>query len=110
MDNVFTPATLAERWDCSERHVRNLINKGKLGCFKLGGKLVRIRQSDVEKFECQSGGLPDLTENSASPGTKPVLTDIRSEGAIVLELPTRERRKPVPRLDIRKSPGQPEKP
>jgi excisionase family DNA binding protein len=109
MDSVFTPATLAERWDCSERHVRNLINKGQLGCFRLGGKLVRIRQSDVEKFECQIGGSPGSMENSVSHGTKKAQMDEPCEGAIVLELPTRERRKPVPRLDIRRSPDQPEK-
>jgi excisionase family DNA binding protein len=47
---VFTPKTLAERWHCSDRHVRNLINKGELPAFRLG-KLVRILVDDVQKFE-----------------------------------------------------------
>lgn len=64
---VFTPATLAKRWECSERHIRNLINEGKLGCFRLGGKLVRIRDSDVETFECQNGELPAFEESLPSP-------------------------------------------
>lgn len=106
MEEVFTPATLAKRWDCSERHIRNLISKGQLGHFKLGGKLMRIRESDVEKFECQIGELPASEANSASPGTNQDQTDEASEGAIVLELKTRERRKPVPRLDTPNSPGR----
>lgn len=109
-DAVFTPATLAKRWDCSERHVRNLISAGKLVCFRLGGKLVRIRLSDVENFECQTGELPASKANSASHGMNQDQTEIQSGGAIVLELPTRERRKPAPRLDTRNSQGQPERP
>ena len=42
---------VAKRWGCSERHVRNLINEGKLNCFRLGGKLMRIRAVDVEAAE-----------------------------------------------------------
>lgn len=46
----FTPATLAKRWACSERHVRNLIARGQLPCFRIG-TLLRIRAEDVEAFE-----------------------------------------------------------
>ncbi len=49
--NVFTPLTLAKRWECSPKHVRNLINKGQLPSFKLGGKLFRIRTADVLAYE-----------------------------------------------------------
>ncbi len=66
MEAVFTPATLARRWACSEKHVRNLIREGKLGGFRLGGKLLRIKISDVERFECQNGELPDYEENMPS--------------------------------------------
>ncbi|MEA3533248.1 helix-turn-helix domain-containing protein [Rhizobium sp. CC-YZS058] len=48
---VFTPAMVAKRWGCSERHVRNLIESGKLPSFRLGGKLIRIRAVDVETVE-----------------------------------------------------------
>jgi excisionase family DNA binding protein len=48
--NVYTPPMLAKRWGCSERHVRNMIDQGKLGCFRLG-KLIRIMHSDVEAAE-----------------------------------------------------------
>lgn len=67
----FTPTTLAERWQCSERHVRNLIASGELRSFRLGGKLLRIRAEDVEAFECPTGGLPDSEGNSPSPSNKP---------------------------------------
>ncbi|MBE0563982.1 MAG: helix-turn-helix domain-containing protein [Ochrobactrum anthropi] len=51
MENIFSPATLAKRWECSEKHVRHLIKSGELKAFRLGGKLYRIKQSEVETFE-----------------------------------------------------------
>ncbi|WP_352891478.1 helix-turn-helix domain-containing protein [Mesorhizobium sp. M0984] len=41
---------VAEYWSCSERSVRNLINAGKLGAFRVG-KLLRVRAEDVQKYE-----------------------------------------------------------
>lgn len=46
----FTPATLAERWSCSERHVRNLIRDGRIAAFRVG-TLWRISAAEVERFE-----------------------------------------------------------
>lgn len=94
LPNVFTPSSLAEYWQCSERHVRNLINRGELRHVRLGGKLLRIRKSDVEDFECRNGGLLDCEENSASHGTKEMSGDV-----IDLEQMTRKRRPAAPRLD-----------
>lgn len=54
--SVFTPRTLAERWECSERHVRKLIDKGDLPAFRLGGKLLRIRRETVESYELGDRG------------------------------------------------------
>ena len=48
---VYTTKSLAEHWACSERHVRNLCDAGKLASFKAGGKLIRIRRDEVERFE-----------------------------------------------------------
>ncbi|WP_437353969.1 helix-turn-helix domain-containing protein [Neorhizobium petrolearium] len=45
---------LAHRWQCSERHVRNLIRNGHLPAFKVGGKLLRVRAVDVIAFEDQA--------------------------------------------------------
>lgn len=71
-EKLFTPATLAERWDCSERHVRNLIRQEKLPAFRVGEKLLRIKLEDVEAFECppQNGRSDDTAEHSASSSTE----------------------------------------
>jgi excisionase family DNA binding protein len=95
---VFTPAKLAMRWECSERHVRNLISSGQLPCFRLGGKLIRIKEEDVERFEeCQSGDLQDSMENFALHG----MSLAGSADVIALEQPMRKRRPAAPRLDTR---------
>jgi excisionase family DNA binding protein len=94
--SVYTPASLAERWECSERHVRNMIASGELPAFRLAGKLLRIRGADVERFECQTGASPDFGANSASHGTRETSADV-----IDLEPMTRRRRPAAPRLDTR---------
>lgn len=55
---VMTPKTLAKAWNCSERHIRNLINKGQLKSFKLGGKLIRIRSEDALAILPSLKGIP----------------------------------------------------
>lgn len=94
---VYTPATLATRWECSERHIRNLIESGALPAFRLGGKLLRIRREDVEAFEC--GGSLDCAENGVSHG------QMQTESADVIALGqmTGKRRSAAPRLDLRSS-------
>ncbi|TIQ33123.1 MAG: helix-turn-helix domain-containing protein [Mesorhizobium sp.] len=95
------PATLAERWGCSGQHIRNLIASGELPSFKLGGKLLRIRGEDVERFECQgrsnSGQSPDTAESSPPSGAKEPAADALSSA------PTIKKRRPaVARLDRRR--------
>jgi len=46
-----TPKSLAKVWECSERHVRNLIAANELRSFRLGEKLLRIPVDAVEEFE-----------------------------------------------------------
>lgn len=94
LPNVFTPSTLAEYWQCSERHVRNLINRGELRHVRLGGKLLRIRSSDVEDFECRNGGSLDCEVNSASHGMRETSGDV-----ISLEQTIQQKRTAAPRLD-----------
>jgi excisionase family DNA binding protein len=94
--NVFTPATLAQRWLCSERHVRKLIETGELNAFRVGARMFRIKMEDVERFECQSGDLPDSEANFASHGT----TQTASADVIDLAPQTRKRRPASPRLDL----------
>lgn len=52
-DRPYTPETLAERWGCSGRHVRNLLERGELRFFRLGAKLIRIPADAVREYECQ---------------------------------------------------------
>lgn len=99
--NVFTPASLAAWWECSERQIRNMIEDGALPAFRLGGKLLRIRPEDVEAFECQSGASPDCEANAASPG--PIHPCPAEDGVIDLERQMQKRRPASPRLDTRNS-------
>ncbi|WP_394086652.1 helix-turn-helix domain-containing protein [Xanthobacter autotrophicus] len=70
-DGPLVPKQVAERWGCSERHVRNLIRSGHLGHFRLGGRLLRIPASAVEEYErCQ-------IQNSSLDGSR---TDGSSHG------------------------------
>ncbi len=48
----FTPTTLAERWSCSERHIRTLVSRGDLAAFRVGS-LLRISVVAVENYECK---------------------------------------------------------
>jgi len=105
MNEVYSPETLAERWGCTARHVRNVIAKGHLKAFRVG-TMLRIRWEALEEYECQSGDLPALLENSASPGTSDEKGSQSSDAVIDLELKIAERRKPAPRLDTRSSRGQ----
>ncbi|KQP61095.1 helix-turn-helix domain-containing protein [Methylobacterium sp. Leaf108] len=63
---VLTPALVAARWGCSERHVRNMAKRGDLGHFRLGGKLLRIPLSAVEEIECQTLMKSGSSTESAS--------------------------------------------
>lgn len=49
----FTPSSLAERWHCSARHIRNLVHKGDLPAFRIGS-MVRIPAAAVEEIERQA--------------------------------------------------------
>jgi excisionase family DNA binding protein len=49
----YTPETLAAEWQCSAKHIRNLVNSGALRGFRLGGKLIRIPVEAVEQYLCQ---------------------------------------------------------
>jgi excisionase family DNA binding protein len=61
----FTPKMLAERWSCSERHIRNMINSGFIPALKWEGKLVRIRWEDVDRFESGQSQNGEVAERSS---------------------------------------------
>lgn len=67
---VFTPRTLAERWRCSEKHVRNMIERQEIPSFKLG-RLLRIDKADVEQYEnSQISGPPSRSNCQRKHTTK----------------------------------------
>lgn len=66
---VYTVAQVAQRWECSESHVRNMIEDGELPHFRLG-KLIRIKKEDVEKWE-SSASANTNSEDSATSGALP---------------------------------------
>lgn len=84
MGKVFDVTGLADHWGCSADIIYGLIRGGELQAFKLGGKLIRIRAEEVEKFECQTITPSNDTEaNMPSPGMKADdATDIRLERLI----------------------------
>lgn len=88
--NPFSVKTLAERWNCSQGHVRGLVKSGKLRSFSLGGKLVRISAEEVEKWENQSTGLPESTDAISSSGTKEA-----ADNAVRLARMIKDRPRPV---------------
>ncbi len=67
MSAVYRPSDLAERWACSEQHVRNMIRDGRLSAFRVGSKLIRISEDAVKEFErCQISPSSTTGENSPS--------------------------------------------
>ncbi|MBF0251663.1 MAG: helix-turn-helix domain-containing protein [Alphaproteobacteria bacterium] len=66
----YTPKELATRWQCSERHVRKLVQKGELPCFRLGN-LIRVTPEDVEQYECGSNSIEQGTTPSGQRMGKP---------------------------------------
>jgi excisionase family DNA binding protein len=80
---VYSVASLAEHWHCGTDTVYSLIHAGELRAFKLGGKLMRIRADEVERFECQNIASNDTGVSLPSSGTRADdATDIRLERLI----------------------------
>ncbi len=83
MGAVYSVATLARHWGCGTDTVYALIHSGELRAFRLGGKLLRIRGDEVERFECQTTACNDTGESSRSSGSRmDDATDIRLERLI----------------------------
>lgn len=53
------PCDVAERWQCSEQHIRSLYHTGKLRGFKIGGRLLRFSVDAVIEFEGQPAKAND---------------------------------------------------
>tara|TARA_B100001057_G_C22480784_1_gene806367 strand:- start:397 stop:756 length:360 start_codon:yes stop_codon:yes gene_type:complete len=68
-EKPFTVATLADRWQCSEGAIRNMLDRGELQSFRIGA-LIRIRADEVERIECQNTPCSDSGAVSQSSGEK----------------------------------------
>ena len=60
-EKPYTPETLAQRWECSPRHIRLLTQRGRIPHFKLGS-LIRIPVEEVERFE-KCGGKNSIADH-----------------------------------------------
>ncbi len=79
---VHSVATLADHWGCSTDTIYALVKSGELAHFKLGGKLIRIRSDEVERFECRSMPSEGIAASSSWSGTRDDATDMRLERLI----------------------------
>ena len=48
MTRPLTVEQVADRWGCSDNHVRNLIHRGELRAFRLGRRLIRVPETALE--------------------------------------------------------------
>lgn len=67
MTAPYTPATLAQRWACSDETIRQMIARGELRAFRVG-KMWRIPAKIVEDMECQNIESEGSTGGSSSHG------------------------------------------
>lgn len=67
MPPVFTPDTLAERWQCSAKTIRKDLAAGRLRGFRLGGNLWRIACDEV--IERENQWKTDQTDDGRSDGS-----------------------------------------
>ena len=52
---TYSPAQIAERWDCSVEVVRYLIHSGELDGFRAGRRLIRVRADKLAEYEISRG-------------------------------------------------------
>lgn len=80
-DRPYSVASLAERWGCSERHIRDLIAVGDLPAFRLGAKHLRIAARDVQAWESGAGATIDVeTIGSASSRARAARSGMKADG------------------------------
>ncbi len=70
MTRSLRPRDIAQRWCCSEQHVRALIRSGRLPYFRIGAKLLRVSLDAVEAIECQNSAQSFTAGNITPSGEK----------------------------------------
>jgi len=86
-DKAWTVATLADAWGCSPGHIKNLIKRGDLRCFRVGN-LIRITNEEKARCESQSGSNTSAERSSSDGADQRRLQTIemRAAGAAVKTL------------------------
>lgn len=79
MPQAWSVKRLASAWDCSPRHIYDLIDEGKLRAFAIGSRSLRI--TDEEKRRCESEHVKSTIEETSA-----------SDGAAQPQLPTTQMR------------------
>jgi excisionase family DNA binding protein len=94
---VYTPRTLAKRWECSQATIYNMIERGDLAAFKVGGKLLRIKAEDAEAFEQRAGAIESAPEDSLSGSAGVVTREAHPDASAAPEQgkPKKQRAKPL---------------
>lgn len=80
----FTIAQIAERWQCSDKKVRRMIDRGDLPAHKFGG-LWRISAADLSDYERRNRvdqrAVPAVPESPQMSNDSSGLKDLRDNGA-----------------------------
>ena len=89
-ERPYTTAQLAERWQCCERHIRNMIDAGELEAFQIG-RLWRIPAAVVREREeqCQRSGSSDTEASGQQRGRKAAERSGARSAPVIVPLPSR---------------------
>jgi excisionase family DNA binding protein len=71
MSDFMAPRQLAERWNCSARHVRRLCASGELRAMRLGQEAWRISLGAVAEYE-YAHSTPEVGGPDPAPKTQEV--------------------------------------
>lgn len=74
LPRVFKISDIAERWECSEHHVRKVIESGELRAFRIG-KLWRVRLDAIDEYEARAAVEPKPPRPSPKPSEPPMHLD-----------------------------------
>lgn len=90
MPNAYSPRTLASEWQCSERHIRNLIERGELKAFHLGRKLLRIEAAEADAFKARNVTIQEPEPSETAPEAEEAPPQSKSNRAARLDYPLRQ--------------------
>jgi hypothetical protein len=79
---------LAARWQCSPNTVRAMIRRGELKPLPFCGKLIRVSQGEVEKWEAgEVPGSAGIEAGTPSSGTRAAADDAVRSARMIAQAP-----------------------